>query len=91
MFGSGVLEVAIGLMLVYLLLSLVCSAINEFVGRLLNWRSSTLEVGVKAMLADLKDSQNRIVGDIIYSNPLISRWRLRRRAKYGSNNAPRGH
>lgn len=31
MFGSTILEVAIGMVFVYLLLSLVCSAVNEFI------------------------------------------------------------
>jgi hypothetical protein len=71
MFGSTVLEVCIGLTLVYLLLSLVCSSINEFIGRLMSWRSRMLEAGIKAMLQGLKDSKNQDVGTKIFANPLI--------------------
>src|SRR6266404_77132 len=71
MFGSTVLEVAIGLALVYLLLSLVCSSINEFIGRLLSWRSKTLEKAIKTMLQDLEASNNLKVGAEILNNPLI--------------------
>src|SRR5262249_50057986 len=71
MLGSAVLEVAIGLVLVYLMLSLVCSSINEFIGRLLNWRANTLKAGIASMLDDLKDSDGQPVGSKFYENPLI--------------------
>ena len=31
MFGSSILDIAIGLVFVFLLLSLICSALNEFI------------------------------------------------------------
>src|SRR5207245_1917599 len=71
MFGSAVLEVAIGLTLVYLLFSLVCSAINEFIARLLKWRSKTLEDGIKSMLGDLEIGGGQLVKDKIYNTPLF--------------------
>src|SRR6266700_228292 len=71
MFGSVVLEVAIGLTLVYLLFSLICSAINEFIARLLKWRSKTLEDGIKSMLEGLTDAEGKSVANRIYDTPLI--------------------
>src|SRR5262245_12148419 len=71
MFGSAVLEVAIGLVLVYLLLSLVCSSVNEFIGRLLDWRARTLAAGVRSMLDDLKDSRGELVGTTFFRSPLV--------------------
>ncbi|MFM9960645.1 MAG: hypothetical protein ACKV2Q_05410 [Planctomycetaceae bacterium] len=53
MFGSKVLEVAAGLSFVYLLLSLICSSMTEFISRLFQWRHEMLEDGIRAMLSDL--------------------------------------
>ena len=53
MFGSTILETAIGLVFVYLLFSLLVSAINEAVmGHLTHLRSRVLEEGLKALLSD---------------------------------------
>jgi hypothetical protein len=56
MFGSNVLEVAIGIVFVYLLLSLLCSTLNEFViTRFLALRATTLEAGIRNLLSDLDE------------------------------------
>ncbi len=52
MFGSSMIEVAIGVIFVYLLLSLVSTAINEFVASCLKKRSDNLLEGVKNLLND---------------------------------------
>jgi hypothetical protein len=52
MFGSAILEVVIGLAFVYLLVSLVCSAVVEAVGAMLNNRGKTLEASLKLILGD---------------------------------------
>lgn len=52
MFGSVILEIAIGLILIYLLLGLICTAINELVAQALKLRSGTLADGVRNILAD---------------------------------------
>jgi hypothetical protein len=54
MFGSNVLEVAIGVIFVYLLLSLICTALNEGIASLLDKRSDNLFEGVKNLLNDPK-------------------------------------
>jgi hypothetical protein len=70
MFGSNVLEVAIGLVFVYLLVSLLCSAINEqVIARFFALRSNTLEDGIKTML---HDPQGEGLAKEFYSNPLIT-------------------
>jgi hypothetical protein len=48
--GSQVLEVAIGLVFVYLLFSLIASAIQELVSTLLGWRAQFLEQGLRQLL-----------------------------------------
>jgi hypothetical protein len=52
MFGSSVLEIAIGLMFIYLLLSLACTALNEAIASVLNKRGAYLFEGVKNLLND---------------------------------------
>jgi pyruvate/2-oxoglutarate dehydrogenase complex dihydrolipoamide acyltransferase (E2) component len=50
MFGSTILDVAIGMVFVYLLLSLLCSAINEYIEAKLNYRSDKLWQGIQLLL-----------------------------------------
>jgi hypothetical protein len=54
MFGSSILEVAIGMIFVYLFISLICSAINEGIASLINKRGKNLFEGVKNLLNDPK-------------------------------------
>jgi hypothetical protein len=51
MFGSVVLDVVIGMVFVYLLLSLLCSAIKEYIeAKFLNYRSQNLWKGIQLLL-----------------------------------------
>ncbi len=52
MFGSAVLEALIALAFLYLLLSVVCSTINEFISRVLKARHQTLVKGLEHLLVD---------------------------------------
>jgi hypothetical protein len=52
MFGSQVLDVAIGLVFVYLLLSSIVSVVQEWIAQLTAMRSATLELAIKNMLND---------------------------------------
>jgi len=52
MFGSAILDVLIGLVLVYLLLSIACTALNEAISSLLQQRGKHLFEGVKNLLND---------------------------------------
>lgn len=51
MFNSGLLDIVIDLGAIYLLLSIVCSAINEWIAALWSVRAKTLEAGLMTMLA----------------------------------------
>lgn len=53
MFGSQVLEVMIGLLLIYLALSVACSGIKEVIANLFNLRSKTL--GAAVLVNELSD------------------------------------
>jgi hypothetical protein len=52
MFGSSILEVAIGVTFVYLLISLICTALNEAIASLLDKRGRNLFEGIKNLLND---------------------------------------
>ncbi len=50
MFGSMVLEVAVGVIFVYLLLSLMVTAITELISGWLKWRATDLRKGIRSLL-----------------------------------------
>ncbi|HEX8245391.1 MAG TPA: hypothetical protein VF541_17890 [Longimicrobium sp.] len=52
MFGLEILDVILGLAFVYLLLSLICSAINEYLASMLNKRGRVLVDGLATLLKD---------------------------------------
>ncbi len=67
--GLDVLQIAIGLSFVYLLLSLICSAVSEGLETVLKNRSRDLERGLRELLSD-EDGTNLV--NLIYNHPLIS-------------------
>ncbi|MDQ3801671.1 MAG: hypothetical protein M3384_19785 [Acidobacteriota bacterium] len=69
MFGSEILDVVIGMIFIFLLLSLVCTAINEMIEAVLNKRAKFLEAGIKELLNDR--SGTGLVA-AIYNHPLIA-------------------
>ncbi len=68
MFGSEILDVAIGMVMTFLLLSLVCSSIKEAFETVLNHRSKDLELGIREMLGDI---QRKGIVPALYNHPLI--------------------
>jgi len=50
MFNSSVLDVAIGLIFVYLLLGLICTTVNEWLAQLFKTRAATLKEGIRRLL-----------------------------------------
>ena len=68
MFGSVVLDVAIGLMLLFLFASLICAAIREAIETVLNARSADLEQGLRDMLDPPGAHANT---EALYAHPLI--------------------
>jgi len=52
MFGSGIIDLAIGVILVYLFLSLICSVITEWISKKLEMRAKNLEEGIRSLLSD---------------------------------------
>lgn len=69
MFGSSILDVAIGLMFIYLLFGVLCTTLNESIATLLGKRGSNLLEGIKNML---NDSQMQALAKQLYQHGLIS-------------------
>lgn len=63
---SAILDVAIGLVFVFLLVSLVCSQINDKIGEWLRMRAKGLEEGLRKYIT----GQTTLTTDL-YANPLI--------------------
>ena len=68
MFGSEILDIAIGLILIFLLLSLICSSAREALETVLKSRAAGLERGIREMLAD-RGRQDWV--PTFYQHPLI--------------------
>ncbi|MEA5554189.1 hypothetical protein VB713_24955 [Anabaena cylindrica UHCC 0172] len=70
-----ILDVALGLIFIYLILSLLASEIQELISTLLQWRATHLKKSIEILLAgDVDDSETQEVIDLvnkIYRNPLI--------------------
>jgi hypothetical protein len=66
MFGSEILEVAIGLVMVYLVMSTLCSGVTEWIARIFALRSDTLKDGIDELL-----NNDNILKGKIFSHPLF--------------------
>jgi len=71
MFGSAALDVAIGLVLVFLLFSLVVSKINETATSLLSTRHAGLRKGLEALLGDGSDN-SVLSADTVLGHALVT-------------------
>ncbi|MDH5410045.1 MAG: hypothetical protein OEY16_01545 [Alphaproteobacteria bacterium] len=49
---NAVIDVTIGLILMYLLLSLICTIINEFIGTFMGWRAANLARSIEQLIDD---------------------------------------
>jgi hypothetical protein len=63
--GNGALDVFIGLAFFFFLLSIVCSAVNEAIATLMNYRAKDLEKGIAGLLA------HKANVDAFYSDPRV--------------------
>lgn len=79
-FGSTMLEVAIGLIFVYLLMSLLCSAFSELINALFRLRAKDLEKGIARLLDDSFKADGTVktgtdgssnLSERFFKNPLI--------------------
>jgi hypothetical protein len=70
---SAALDVAIGLVFLFFVLSIVVSAINELVASVLRWRSKTLGLGIENLLSGTPDitAEGRALARAVHEHPLI--------------------
>lgn len=69
MFGSDILEIAIGIIFIYFILSLIASIVTEFIGNtIMKLRATTLKEGISVLLSD-RDWSN--FATAFYEHPLI--------------------
>lgn len=78
MFGSQILDIAIGLIFIYLILALTCTAINEMIAGWLDRRCKNLFEGIRTLLNDptmrvpsTASTADQGLLDRFYSHPLI--------------------
>jgi hypothetical protein len=69
MFGSKILDVAIGVIFVYILVSIICSAVREGIEAWLKTRAAYLEYGIRELLRDGKNGTGLVTA--FYNHPLI--------------------
>ncbi len=71
LFNSTVLDVAVGLIFVYLLLSIFCTTLNEWIAGILQTRSKTLKQGIAGLL-DNQPFKNATFLEAFSQHPVIS-------------------
>ncbi len=67
------LDVAIGLIFLYSLLSLICSSLNEWVATKLKWRGKNLEKALRRMLGEDAGTKDGFNAQAVTTNNFISR------------------
>ncbi len=72
MFNSNILDVAIGMIFVYLLLSLMCTAANEIIELMLKKRAIDLERGIRELLNPGSKSGEPDIVQKLYDHALIN-------------------
>lgn len=68
MFGSAVLEIAIGLVVIYILLAILTSTVIEYISVFLGWRGKNLEAGIRMLL---NDKPGTGVAKLLYNHSLV--------------------
>lgn len=68
MFNSAALEVALGIVLVFLLVSTVCTAMREGIESFFKTRAAYLEAGIRELLADVEGTG---IAPAFFNHPLI--------------------
>jgi type II secretory pathway pseudopilin PulG len=72
MFNTTILDVAIGMVFIYLLLSLMCTAANEIIELALKKRAIDLERGIRELLAPGSESGADDIVRKLYNHPLVN-------------------
>jgi hypothetical protein len=72
MFDFAALDVALGVIFVYLILALVCSALNETISSIFSWRSKFLREGVANLLDPENQSNGQKLVKELYAHPIVN-------------------
>jgi cytoskeletal protein RodZ len=70
MFGSDVLDIVVGMVFIFLLLSLICSAVKEFIETLVKHRAKDLERGIRELIGDPDNTTDFVAN--IYNHALVN-------------------
>jgi len=81
MFSNVYLDVAIGLVFIYLLYSLLVTAIQEMISSLLNYRGKVLYKAIRQMLCDKGED---VLAQKFYNHPLLRKLTFQRHNKFPS-------
>ena len=84
MFGSTILDVAVGMIFVYLLIALIVTSLSELIAAALKWRSKNLAEGIHKLLGSVPSplgpgaspgetsgGQPKTLKELLYEHPLI--------------------
>ena len=76
MFGSTILDVAVGMIFVYLLIALIVSSLSELISAALKWRAKNLASGIHRLLGSTTTGQAandelKSLKDQMYAHPLV--------------------
>ena len=72
MFDFAALDVALGLIFVYLVLALVCSALNETISSVFSWRAHFLREGVANLLDPDNHGNGQELVRTLYAHPIVN-------------------
>jgi len=85
----ALLDLVVGMVFIFLLLSLVCLAINEALAMVVDMRAQTLKTGVRSLLlGPLKSWTKTDLADDLFRHPLIQSLRERRTIPYANPKQP---
>jgi hypothetical protein len=101
MFGSVILEVAIGLVMIYLVMALLCSGVTEWIARIFALRSKTLKDGISKLINDDQGLYKKITDHPLFTglNPKkpkehswdkrkIYNWEIIKKKTFGPSEVP---
>jgi hypothetical protein len=71
MLGSPILDVAIGMAFIYLLLSLIASALQEILASFLQARAANLQRGLRSLFSNDKFNSDSTLLELIYDHGLV--------------------
>lgn len=76
LFGSTILDVAVGLIFVYLLLAIICTSLNEWIASIFKLRAGNLKLGIQQLLDQQPSGTNPadtkwLIGEF-YKHPLVT-------------------